>query len=82
MITQVIMNQIDVQARTIRADLVVTALPGAGLPLPLGESWGEGLRRGSICFFSVLQTQLCPRPDPLPEGKGNLNYFGDISRRK
>ena len=82
MITQVVMNQIDVQARTIRADLVITALPGVRLPLPLGEGWGEGLRQGSIWFVSVLQTQLCSHPEPLPEGVGNLNYFGDISRRK
>ena len=44
MITDEVVNQIDIEARAICADRVFTALPGVRLPLPLGEAWGEGWR--------------------------------------
>jgi hypothetical protein len=42
---EVVVNQIKIEPRCIRADRVVAVLPGVGLPLPLGEGWGEGFRR-------------------------------------
>src|SRR5437773_12525290 len=39
------------------------------LPLPLGEGWGEGLRRASTQYlFSFFA--LSPHPNPLPKGEG------------
>src|ERR1041384_3843738 len=42
LIANEVVNQIEIETRTIRADRVLAALPDLWLPLPLGEGWGEG----------------------------------------
>ena len=62
------MNQINFETCAIGADRIIAPVPGGKLPLPLGEAWGEGLRR--IHFFFFFVQLLRPHPNPLPVGEG------------
>src|SRR5260370_4366464 len=59
-VREIVVNQLEVEARAISADLVITALPSGELPLSLGEGWGEGLRRIHFLFFFLH----LPPPSP------------------